>query len=67
MQNSKCEVTAQLMKGDLIVMIVKARWIYHKGRCRMDKNQEKKMSIESVMQKLERRLTLLASTKASKK
>ena len=36
------------MKGDLIVMIAKVRWVYHK---------KKKMNIESVMQKLERRLT----------
>ena len=61
------QLTAQGMKGDLIVMIAKARWIYHKGRCSMDNNQKKKMNIETVMQKLERRLTLLASAKASKK
>lgn len=54
------------MKGDLIVVIAKARWIYHKGRYSMDNNQEKNMHIETVMQKLERRLTLLASAKASK-
>ena len=60
------QLTAEGMKGDLIVMIAKTRWIYHKGKCSMDNNQKKKMNIESVMQKIERMLTLLAPAKALK-
>ena len=33
------------MKGDLIVMIAKSIWIYHKGKCSMDNNQKKRMNI----------------------
>ena len=37
------QLTAEGKKGDLIVMIAKARWIYHRCRCSMDNNQKKKM------------------------
>ena len=37
------QLTAERMKGDRIVTIVKARWTYHKGRRSIDNNQKKKM------------------------
>ena len=47
-------------------MIAKARWICHKDRCSMDNNQKKMMNIETVMQKLERKLLLLAGARNQK-
>ena len=36
--------------------IAKARWVYHCERCKMDKGQRKRMNIQILMNRLERRL-----------
>ena len=51
------------------VLIAKARWIYHCERCKIDQGKRKRMNIEIVMQRLDRRMKIVdeASKKAQKK
>ena len=48
------------MDDHLTTMIAKARWIYHCQRCKIDNGQKKRMNIETVMQKLDRRMKVVA-------
>jgi hypothetical protein len=55
---------AEGMEEELMIKIVKARWIYHCDRCSIDNGKKKRMNIETIMKKLDRRINLL--TEASK-
>jgi hypothetical protein len=48
------------MEREVMVTIAKARWIYHCERVKMDKNQRKRMNGMILMNRLHRRMTIVA-------
>ena len=57
------------METETAITIAKVRWIYHCARCSIDNGKKKRMNIDLVIQKLDRRLTVLNTidVEASKK
>ena len=57
------------METETAITIAKVRWIYHCVRCSIDNGKKKRMNIDLVIQKLDRRLTVLNTidVEASKK
>jgi hypothetical protein len=57
------------MEEGVKVLIAKARWIYHCERCKIDQGKRRRMNLEIVMQRLDRRMKITeeASAKAQKK
>jgi hypothetical protein len=49
------------MERGVMVRIAKARWIYHCERVKMDKKQRKRLNIETLMNRLNRRMTIAAT------
>jgi len=47
------------MEIELKVLVAKARWIHHCPRCKMDHRQCKRMNLETVMQRLDRRMKMI--------
>ena len=43
----------------LKVLIAKARWVYHCERCNIDHGKRKRMNLEIVMQRLDRRMKVI--------
>ena len=48
----------QKMARQEVLSIAKARWIYHCERCKMDMGQRRKMNIDVLMNRLDRRVKL---------
>ena len=48
---------------DKVVMltIAKARWIYHCERVKMDMKQRKRLNIDTLMNRLNRRMTIVTT------
>ena len=57
---------AEEMEDHLATMIAKARWIYHCQRCKIGNRQKKRMNIETVIQKLDRRMKVVADLSKKK-
>ena len=57
------------MEEGVKVLIAKARWIYHCERCKIDHGTRRRMNLEIVMQRLDRRMKIAeeAGEKAQKK
>jgi hypothetical protein len=51
----------------LRVLIAKARWIYHCERCKIDIGKRRRMNIEIVMQRLDRRMKIIAEADKQQK
>ena len=49
------------MKEETMVLIATARWVYHCERCKIDRGRRKRMNIEVVMNRLERRMNITAT------
>ena len=49
----------QKMERQEILIIAKARWIYHCERCKMDMGRRRKLNIEVLMNRLERRVRVV--------
>ena len=49
----------QKMERQEILIITKARWIYHCERCKMDMGRRRKLNIEVLMNRLERRVRVV--------
>ena len=49
------------MERGVMVSIAKARWIYHCERVKMDMRQRKRMNVETLMNRLDRRMTIVAN------
>ena len=49
------------------VLIAKARWIYHCERCKIDLGKRRRMNLEIVMQRLDRRMEIVAEASKQKK
>ena len=47
------------MEKGVMVYIAKARWIYHCERVKMDMEQRKRLNIDTLMNRLNRRLTIV--------
>jgi len=43
----------------LKLMIAKVRWIYHCERCKIDQGKRRRMNIEIIMQRLDRRMKII--------
>ena len=65
----RCSRGAQISKEEwalemdveetLKVLIAKARWVYHCERCNIDHGKRKRMNLEIVMQRLDRRMKVI--------
>ena len=51
------------VEEDTMIMIAVARWIYHCARCKMDKEQQRRMNIELIMMKVNRRIQIVKDAK----
>jgi hypothetical protein len=49
------------MKKEEMVHIAKARWIYHCERVKMDMKQKKRLNIDTLINRLNRRMTIIAT------
>ena len=49
------------MERGAMITIAKARWIYHCERVKMDMKKTKRLNIETLMNRLNRRMTIVAT------
>ena len=47
------------MEKGVMVQIAKARWIYHCERVKMDMRQRKRLNIDTLMNRLDRRMKIV--------
>ena len=54
------------LKEEEMVVVAKARWIYHKERCKMDMGMKKRMNVTVLMNRLERAMETSEESKRRK-
>ena len=50
---------AEGMEENMMVLIAKARWVYHCERCKMDRKKRRRLNMETLMNRLDRRMAII--------
>ena len=51
----KCMMTEEMM-----IIVAKARWIYHRQRCRLDHKQARRLNVDNIIERLREELKEVA-------